>query len=77
MCVYVVCDHCLYWLVQPLQTVDSRFEDERQRFLDLQEMLKSFQRGVQAWLKEIKVYGVCMTCGVHGTCLCVRFMEYT
>ena len=61
-----MCDHCLYWLVQPLQTVDSRFEDERQRFLDLQEMLKSFQRGVQAWLKEIKVYGVCMTCGVHG-----------
>lgn len=38
-----------------LQTVDSRFEDERQKFLDLQEMLKSFQRGVQAWLKEVKV----------------------
>jgi len=61
-------------MVQPLQTVDSRFEDERQRFLDLQEMLKSFQRGVQAWLKEIKVYGVYMTCGVHGTCLCVQYI---
>lgn len=36
------------------KTVDSKFEDERNKFVDLQEVLKSFQRGVLAWLKGVK-----------------------
>ena len=46
------------------KTIDTKFEDERQRFLDMQELYKSLLKGIQAWLKGVKVMYINEQCAV-------------
>ena len=40
-----------------LQTVDPRFDEEEQKVLSLENLLKNFARDIQAWLDELQVRG--------------------